>query len=509
MNIRHSLRLAKVLGAFWLLAANIEAKTPSSSEGQPPNIVIFFMDDMAYADIGPFGGDASLTPNLNQIANEGRRLTDFVVSSAVCSASRSALMTGCYHRRISIHGALGPTAKTGIHEDETTIAEICKSKGYATAMFGKWHLGHHPKFLPHRHGFDTYYGIPYSNDMWPRHPATLAKKARDPNAKSNWPNLPVIQATAEKGHRIVNDNMQPTDQQQFTKELTKRSVEFIKSHPTDPFFLYVPNPMPHVPLQVSDEFFGKSGKGLFADVMMEVDWSVGEIIDAIKDIGVERNTLVLFTSDNGPWLSYGDHAGSAGSLREGKGTMFEGGYREPTLVWWPGHVPAGTSCDTLCSTIDVLPTIAKLIGAESPELPIDGHDISNIWFGEDCGKSPHEAFVGYYGKGQLQTIRDDRFKLVFPHRYRSLNGSVGGTAGLPVKYTMLDAQQALYDLENDLSETTDVSDEHPEVVERLMKAADSYRAKFGDTLKGIKTGSEVRSPGKLLAGEEELPLVWP
>jgi arylsulfatase A-like enzyme len=472
-----------------------------SAETPPPNVVVIFIDDMGYADINPFGNTAYPTPNLDRMAAEGRKFTDFCVSSAVCSASRVALMTGCYHKRVGIRGALGPKSNIGINPNETTIAELCKSKGYRTAIYGKWHLGHHPKFLPTHHGFDEYYGIPYSNDMWPLHPNTVAKRRKNPDAPSNWAELPMIENT-----EMVIDAMQPSDQEQMTKQFTERAVDFIKRKDDRPFFLYMPHPMVHVPLHVSDEFRGKSGQGLFGDVVMEVDWSVGQVLQAIEDTGVERNTLVVFTSDNGPWLSYGTHAGKATPLREGKGTMWEGGYREPTLMWWKGTIPAGTTTDTFCSTIDLLPTVAALIGAELPNRKIDGHDIRPIMFGEENAESPHDAFACFYAGG-LQAIRNDRFKLVFPHKYRTLNGRPGGTGGIPVPYQTETAKQALYDLDNDVSETTDVSDRFPEVVATLEKAAKAYREELGDRL--TKTsGTAVRPAGKLEPGDEKLPLVW-
>lgn len=483
----------------WLIITR-EAATADTGQA-PPNVVVIFIDDMGYADIQPFGDTGYPTPNLDRMAAEGRRFTNFCVSSAVCSASRAALLTGCYHKRIGISGALGPKSKIGINADETTIAELCKSKGYRTAIFGKWHLGHNPKFLPPNHGFDQYYGIPYSNDMWPFHPAAIAKRRKNPEAPINWSELPMIEGT-----EIVNPSVQPEDQEQMTKAFTRRAVEFIKQDPDQPFFLYLPHPMVHVPLFASDDFRGKSGKGLFGDVVMEIDWSVGQVLDAIEDVGVERNTLVVFTSDNGPWLSYGDHAGQATPLREGKGTMFEGGYREPTLMWWKGKIPAGTTCDTFASTIDLLPTIAAMIDAELPDHKIDGHDIRPLLFAEPGAESPHEAFACYYA-GELRAVRNDRFKLVFPHRYRTLNGHPGGTGGLPVPYKSAMAVEALYDLDNDIGETKDVSDQFPEVVSQLKTAAEAYRQELGDKLTGSK-GTGKRPAGRMGPGDEELPLVW-
>ena len=253
---------------------------------------------MGYADIGPFGAQGYPTPNLDRMAAEGMRFTDFQVSSAVCTASRAALMTGCYHRRIGLSGALGPSSAIGIHQQEVTLGELCRSQGYATACFGKWHLGHHPKFLPLQHGFDEYYGLPYSNDMWPYHPT----------AGDRFPDLPLIE-----GNQVVNPNVTGEDQSLLTTEYTERAVEFLERNRDRPFLLYVPHSMVHVPLYVSDKFKGRSERGLFGDVVMEIDWSVGQILDALKRTGLDRHTLMIFTSDNGPWLSYGDHARSAAS----------------------------------------------------------------------------------------------------------------------------------------------------------------------------------------------------
>lgn len=484
------------LGSAELLAANHQAP------GTPPNVVVIFIDDMGYADIRPFGDTQYPTPNLDRMAAEGRRFTDFVVSSAVCSASRAALLTGCYHRRVGISGALGPKSNIGINANETTIAELCKTKGYRTAVFGKWHLGHNPKFLPPNHGFDEYYGIPYSNDMWPLHPGSIAKRQKDPDAAIPWSELPMIEGT-----RIVNESVQPEDQMVMTKEFTERAVDFIKRDPDKPFFLYVPHPMVHVPLYCSEEFLGKSGAGLFGDVVMEVDWSVGQILSAVEDIGAERNTLVVFTADNGPWLSYGTHAGKATPLREGKGTMFEGGYREPTLMWWKGKIPAGTTCDKLCSSIDILPTVAKLIDAELPDHKIDGKDIRPLMFGDQNAESPHDGFYCYYKGGELQAVRNERYKLVFPHTYRTLKGHPGGVHGIPVGYQQEKIGLSLYDLDEDVSEKVNLVNKHPEIVKQLEIIAEIARADLGDKLTQ-RQGTGIRPAGKMTDDDEKLPLVW-
>ncbi|WP_184305349.1 sulfatase family protein [Aporhodopirellula rubra] len=492
---------ALFVGPFARPGCAAEDTTVPDVTATRPSIVLIFMDDMGYADIGPFGASDYPTPHLDRMAAEGRCFTDFAVSSAVCSASRAALLTGSYHRRVGISGALGPSARIGLDPEETTIAEICKSAGYRTACIGKWHLGHLEPFLPHHQGFDQFYGIPYSNDMWPLHPDTVRRRQKDPSDPGNWPPLPIMQSRAGSEVEIVNPDVQPSDQQQMTVELTRRSVEFIRdAESEEPFFLYLPHPMVHVPLYVSDRFAGKSGAGLFGDVMMEVDWSVGEIFNAIKDSAHADNTLVIFTSDNGPWLSYGDHAGSVGDLREGKGTMWEGGCREPTVMHWPGRIPPGSSCDQLCSTIDILPTIAQLVGTPLPEKKIDGESIVDLMTGVPDAVSPHRSFVGYYGGGQLQTVRNEKFKLVFPHRYRTLAGESGGTDGMPSRYQMADAGLELYDLDNDPGETTNVIDSHPEVVSRLAAEAERYRETLGDKLRK-RSGSEVRGSRQMDAAK--------
>lgn len=481
------------------LAAGLPAQQPAATT-RPPNVVVIFIDDMGYADIGPFGGTKAPTPNLDRMAREGMRFTDFVVSSAVCSASRAALMTGCYHRRVGFSGALGPNAEIGISDSEVTVAQICKQKGYATACFGKWHLGHHPRFLPLQHGFDEYFGLPYSNDMWPLHPAYAHLPPDAAKRKQGYPNLPLIE-----GNKVIDAEVTGEDQAQLTTWYTEHAVSFIARNKDRPFFLYVPHSMVHVPLFVSEKFQGMSGRGLFADVVMEVDWSVGQILGALRDNGLDRDTLVIFTSDNGPWLSYGDHAGSAGALREGKGTEFEGGIREPTLMRWPGRIAAGTTCGELASTIDILPTVATLIGAELPRHKIDGLDISSLMFGVGGARSPHESFYCYYGGGQLQAVRDRQYKLHLPHGYATLGGKPGGVDGSPAPYHNEKIQLSLFDLKADVGETRDVATEHPAVVERLLRAADAARADLGDTLTKTK-GNGARPPGKLGPGDERL--VW-
>ncbi|MDZ4849940.1 MAG: sulfatase [Pirellulaceae bacterium] len=451
-----------------------------------PNVVVIFIDDMGYADIGPFGAKSYPTPNLDRMAREGRRFTDFHVSSAVCSASRSALMTGCYHERVGISGALGPSSRIGLSAGETTLAEICKQKNYATTCIGKWHLGHHPMFLPTNHGFDSYYGLPYSNDMWPNHPEELAKKAKGKVLKGGYPLLPLVENT-----KIIDAEVTGDDQMQLTTNYTNRAVDFIRQHRHEPFLVYLPHSMVHVPLYVSSKFAGKSGAGLFGDVVMEVDWSVGQILDTLKEVGVDEKTLVVFTTDNGPWLSYGDHAGSALPHREGKGTAWEGGIRVPTLMRWPSKIPAGTTCDELACTVDILPTVAAMIGAELPKHKIDGQNIMPLMTGGSEVKSPHETMPCYFASDELQGIRDREWKLILPHQYRTLAGKPVGTGGIPAQYETAKVGLELYNMKNDRSETKNVAADHPEIVARLEAAAEAWRFELGDKLTNRK-GSGVR-----------------
>jgi arylsulfatase A-like enzyme len=441
------------------------------SSKSPPNIVIMFMDDMGYADIGAFGAKAYPTPHLDRMAKEGRKFTDFYVTQAVCSASRAGLLTGCYNVRIGINGALGPRSNFGLNPEETTIAEICKQQGYATACFGKWHLGHHKKFLPKQHGFDEYFGLPYSNDMWPYHPGVLHLPMEERLKK--WPHLPLID-----GNEVINPKVSGKDQEMLTTQYTERAVSFIENNKDNPFFVYLPHGMVHVPLYVSDKFKGKSGAGLFGDVMMEVDWSVGEIMKVLRKNDLHENTLFVFTSDNGPWLNYGDHAGSASPLREGKGTMFDGGCREPTLAWWPGTIPENSECKEPAMTIDLLPTIAKLIDADLPKHRIDGKDISALLTGD--AKSPHEAYYFYYGN-QLQAVRQGKWKLHFPHGYRTMAGKPGGTGGIPTNYSQAKIGLSLFDLHSDISESKNVKDKFPKITNRLKSLGEKFNKELQKT----------------------------
>jgi arylsulfatase A-like enzyme len=476
MQHHRSLKFAHLTSGFALLVLVLASTIVSAAEtSRPPNVVIIFTDDQGYGDVGCYGAKGLTTPHLDRMAREGIRFTDFYVAQPVCSSSRTALLTGCYPNRLGIVGALGPKDRHGIHDDETTLGQLCKSRGYATAIFGKWHLGHHPQFLPPRHGFDEYLGLPYSNDMWPNHPM----------AGKNFPQLPLIE-----GSKTIAEN---PDQSQLTTMYTERAVAFIDKHRERPFLLYVAHAMPHVPLHVSDKFKGKSERGLYGDVIEEIDWSVGEVLGALKRNGIDDNTLVMFTCDNGPWLVYGNHAGTTGPLREGKQTTFEGGVRVPFIARWPGKIPAGSICREPAMTIDIFPTISRLIGAKLPERKIDGLDIWPLLAAAPGAKSPHEALY-FYWLNRLDAVRSGRWKLHFPHDYGHPDPA-GGDAR-PGKLTTRSIDLALFDLESDVGETTNVAEQHPDVVARLVKLAEVARDDLGDSATN-RQGHGVREPGRL------------
>lgn len=450
-----------------------------------PNVVVIFADDQGYGDLSSYGANGYTTPNIDSLGRDGVRFTNFHVAQAVCSASRAALLTGSYSNRVGINGALGPQSPIGINAAETTLAEVMKSRGYATGMAGKWHLGHHDPFIPNRHGFDESFGLPYSNDMWPHHPEAKP---------GTYPKLPLW----ENG-KVVDADITPDDQPNLTTWYTERAVSFIERNKERPFFFYLAHSMPHVPLFVSDKFKGKSQQGLYGDVIMEIDWSVGEVLRTLEKHGLARDTLVIFTSDNGPWLSYGNHAGSAGPLREGKGTAWEGGTRVPCLMRWPGKLPAGKTSDQFLMTIDLLPTIAGRIGARLPALPIDGLDVWPLLAGEPGAKNPHDGYGLWYAQNELQAVvsGDGRWKLVLPHRYRTLGGRPGGRDGIPAKYENVwtEAPQ-LFDLRADIGEKNDVSAAHPAEVKKLLAFAEKCRADLGDSLTQRK-GTGNREPGRI------------
>lgn len=476
----------KPLPRFLVLFASLcSAAAFAPAAERLPNVVVIFADDQGYGDLSSYGANGYTTPNIDSLGRDGVRFTNFHVAQAVCSASRAALLTGSYSNRVGINGALGPQSPIGINAAETTLAEMMKSRGYATGMAGKWHLGHHDPFIPNRHGFDESFGLPYSNDMWPHHPEAKP---------GTYPKLPLW----ENG-KVVDADITPDDQPNLTTWYTERAVSFIERNKERPFFFYLAHSMPHVPLFVSDKFKGKSQQGLYGDVIMEIDWSVGEVLRTLEKHGLARDTLVIFTSDNGPWLSYGNHAGSAGPLREGKGTAWEGGTRVPCLMRWPGKLPAGKTSDQFLMTIDLLPTIAGRIGARLPALPIDGLDVWPLLAGEPGAKNPHDGYGLWYAQNELQAVvsGDGRWKLVLPHRYRTLGGRPGGRDGIPAKYENVwtEAPQ-LFDLRADIGEKNDVSAAHPAEVKKLLAFAEKCRADLGDSLTQRK-GTGNREPGRI------------
>jgi arylsulfatase len=433
-----------------------------------PNIIIIYMDDMGYGDVERNGSTGYTTPHFNQLAEDGLTFTQFYSPQAVCSASRAGLITGTYPNRIGMSGALDHQSKKGIPSSETTLAEMLKDKGYATAAFGKWHLGHLPEYLPTSHGFDEFFGIPYSNDMWPNHPV----------APQYYPPLPLI-----RGTEVVETN---PDQSRFTTEFTEEAIGFIQKNTQKPFFVYLAHPMPHVPLFVSEKFKGKSGQGLYGDVMLELDWSIGQIRQTLKSLNLEDNTLVIVSSDNGPWLNYGNHAGSAGGLREGKGTTWEGGMRVPTWMVWKGHIPSGSVSHGLGSVLDFLPTIAEITGASLPDYTIDGISLYTL-LKNPTESSPRETLLYYYRQNSLEAIRHKDWKLVFPHPGRTYEGFLPGKDGKPgganENYSF---QGGLYDLRRDPGERYDVRFLYPEILKQLSDLADDARKDLGDDLQGIK-----------------------
>lgn len=445
------------------------------------NIVLINFDDAGIGDFSYKGAIGYDTPNIDRLVATGRQFTRFLSAQPVSGASRAGMLTGCYPNRIGFHGAPMPNSEFGINDNEITLAELVKQKGYSTAIFGKWHLGDSPKFLPLQHGFDEYYGLPHSNDMWMYHPQQEYFNFKETD-------LPTID-----GNEVIGYN---TDQTQLTTDYTKRALRFIKKNRETPFFLYLAHSMPHVPLAVSDKFKGKSKQGLYGDVMMELDWSVGEIINALEEYELDEKTLVIVTSDNGPWINYGNHAGSTAGLREGKGTTFEGGNRVPCIMYWKGTITPGSVCNELASQIDIFPTIAAIVDAQLPEHTIDGVNILPLIKGK-TDESPRKHFVYYYGRNNLEAITDGNYKLIFPHKHRTYQGFLPGNDGLPgmVNENEEIKELELYDLRRDPGERYNVIEQYPDVVEKLMEIADYYRQELGDDLTE-KIGKNVRPAGK-------------
>ena len=435
----------------------------------PPksNVIIVFTDDLGYGDLGCFGHPTIATPNLDRMASEGLKLTQFYSASSVCTPSRAGLLTGRLPQRSGMWGnrrVLFPDSVGGLPEGEITIAEKMKEAGYATACIGKWHLGHLPQYLPTRHGFDSYFGIPYSNDM-DKAANALNNAVRKPTSDSF--NVPLLEVNVGEEARVVE---RPADQSTITQRYTERATEFIRKNADRPFFLYLAHNMPHVPLFRSTEFQDRSFRGLYGDVIEEIDWSVGQILGALRDSGLAERTMVVFTSDNGPWLVFDQHGGSAGLLRDGKGSTWDGGMREPAIVWMPGTIPAGKTSVELASTLDLLPTCCRLAGVEPPrDRVLDGFDMMDRWMGTAENEThPRNAFF-YYRGDRLMAVRNQQFKAHF----FTQDGYGAGS-----KQAETHSRPLLYDLGVDPGEQWDVAQQHPDVLKELDQLVRSHRSEM-------------------------------
>ena len=451
----------------------------SKSIEKSPNIVFILTDDLAYADLSSYGSEFIETPNLDKMADDGVKMTSYYAAQAVCSASRAAILTGCYPNRLGISGAFGPKSKRGINPDEFLLSEMLKENNYKTGIFGKWHLGDAEKFLPTNHGFDEFYGILFSNDMWKFHP----------ERPEGYPDDLMLYRNETPIQSII-------DQSDLTKDITDESIRFIEKNKDNQFFLYIAHPQPHVPLFASKDFNGSTGNGLFADVISEIDFSVGRVIEALEKNNLTENTIVVFTSDNGPWLSYGDHAGSSGIYREGKGTAWEGGQRVPCIIKYPSEIKAKTIIDEPVMGIDWMPTFSHITGSKLSDNKIDG---KNIWplLTQKENKSPHKELYFYYRQNELHAVRSGNWKLYFPRSYRTLNGKPGGKDGMPVKYEYNEVKSnELYNLKEDPSEMKNVYMENIEKAKELEKIGENARQELGDALT-FRVGDGVRKIGTI------------
>ena len=459
---RDFLRQAAAWAGAPFLLGGCASLRPRADLPRKPNIVLILLDDSGWADYAPFGHPRYATPHITALAEEGRVFRDFYVPQAVCSASRAALLSGCYPVRTKVFNAL-PPRKPGLSRDFKIMSEVFGANGYHTAIFGKWHIGDVDGQRPWDRGFDQSCGLLYSNDMWQNNPVH----------PKYWARFPL--QYFENG-KVTIDRMTATDQPMLTTWYTEKAVDFIRANREHPFFLYVPHSMPHVPLYVSEKFRGQSGAGLYGDVMMELDWSIGQITGTLRDEGLEEDTIVILTSDNGPWLIYGNHAGKT-PFREGKHTSFDGGLKSACVMKYPRRIPAGTVCDQMLCTVDLLPTLAKVTGSVLPGYEIDGRDVWGLITGQAGAVNPHAYYPISYGK-QFQGVisADGRWKLHLPHWYNHLK--TAGRDGMPCTYEKLDLPLSLYDLKNDPYETTDVKDAHPEVLKRLLGYAQRHRRQF-------------------------------
>ena len=433
-----------------------------------PNIVLIFTDDQGYGDLGSFGSTTIRTPHLDRLAREGRKFTSFMSASSVCTPSRAALLTGSYPKRVGLHkGVLFPTSTTGLNPAEHTIADHLKQQGYATAAFGKWHLGHHPEVLPTAHGFDAYFGIPYSNDM--NHPDNQGKPKGGPVGMDELWLDPASALTKWKTPLMENEQIVelPVDQRTITRRCTDRAIDFIEKNQKRPFFVYLPYSMPHIPLYVPDDVRDPDPTRAYINTIEHLDTEVGRIFDRLRDLNLAANTYVIFTTDNGPWLTFKHHGGSAGPLRDGKMSTFEGGQRVPCIMWAPGRIPANSVCASLASTIDLLPTIAALTGTPLPDnRPIDGLDISGLLTG--AVKSVRNDFLYYSRDGALEGLREGDWKFLEPR-----------PAAANKAKAALKPEVMLFNLASDLGETRNLAAEKPERVERLRRRMAELDAAIG------------------------------
>lgn len=451
---------ASFFPALCLVLSLASCRMPS--ESGRPNVVIIFLDDSGWADFEPFGDGSLQTPHVKQLAAEGCSFHNFYVPQAVCSASRSALMSGCYPGRTGVFGAHGPGA-WGLDTAFATMGEVFSRAGYATAAFGKWHCGDQPETRSHARGFDETCGLMYSNDMWKHHPENAEYWGQWP--LSYWEN-----------GTIAIQEVTPEDQERLTHEYTRHAVDFIQRNQDRPFLLYVPHSMPHVPLFCSDAFSGQSGKGLYGDVILELDWSVGQINQALKDCGIDQRTIVILTSDNGPWISYGNHAGAT-PFREAKGTTFDGGIRSACIIKYPKQIGAGTVSSRTFGSVDLLPTLCHLAGIPLPENEIDGENVWDLVRGVPDAGNPH-AYYAFSNNSNFEGVisGDGRWKLHLPHGYRTLE--TPGKDGYPGKYGAAAIDTALFDLEADPFESVNVIGDYPDVARSLVRLSDQHRARF-------------------------------
>jgi arylsulfatase A len=495
--------LSKLFTQVWLLMGVIffffSCQTKSGSNNQP-NIVLIFTDDQGYADLSSFGSETISTPNIDKLAKNGMKFTDFHVAASVCTPSRAALLTGCYPNRIGLPNVLFPEGEhwgrynpgnTGLNPEEETIAERLREKGYATAMAGKWHLGDKKMFLPTQHGFDDYFGIPYSNDMTIAPDMVLSenillRNGITRNMIKNYASLEIENKNHQTPLFRNNEVVEfPADQSSLTKRYAEFCVDFINEQAgKSPFFIYLAHTMPHIPIYASENFAGKSKGGLYGDVIEEIDWSVGEIIKTLETKGVLKNTLVIFTTDNGPWLSFGNHGGSAGVLRGGKFDVFEGGFRVPCVMSWPDFIPKGEVSDKLVTSMDILPTICELTGAKQPVKKTDGKSIVPLLKGGEMSELDERYFY-YYSNTDLKAVRKGDWKYMLPLKYGMVTEP--GKDGENGKTEMFEQSAALYNLTTDISENNNVIEDFPEIAEELKNEL----LCFDKTLK-----SEMRPVGK-------------